>query len=389
AGVGESMRGAWVDFFAKTEQLVAAQEGDAERVALRLTRFLPFEDIKAFAEVTEQLLEDWAKTWAHDPDSLAAQYARANILGDAEDIAAAIEKANRATTTSTSSMKDLASATLLANQNLGAWAEAFKVEHGGRDPLQVYERHEQPLVAAMVDKLWGEDFATKTGRPPNDAEWRAHWYEQWAPLEAWQGGPIGEATGPMAERAKAILKALGIEDLGDIYKKDWDKRKGLIAEMDVELTKIEELNLALGNLAAYINDITTPTKPPDGENGNGAAEAIGKEVGKAISKTIGGVQEFQGGGITATGGLAMLHANEAILPLGDPSRAAAIFAQVLNRGFRMPGGGGGVNIGSLSIPVTVSGAGAASPGAIQGAVVGAIRGRAGTELRRAARRLGQ
>ena len=85
----------------------------------------------------------------------------------------------------------------------------------------------------------------------------------------------------------------------------------------------------------------------------------------------------------------MLHANEAILPLGDPSRAAAIFAQVLNRGFRMPmGGGGGVNIGTLSIPVTVSGAGAASPSTIQNAVVGAIRGRAGTELRRAGRRLG-
>jgi len=358
--------------------LVGDQTKEAERIALGLSPYLSLGDVEQFSGATEKLLADWAELWSIAPDSLQAQYARRNILKDAQDIADAIRDANKETKASTGSMKDFASASLLANQNLGEWAAAFTMEHGGRDPMQAYARHEEPLVAAMVDKLWGEDFAKEKGRPPSDADWQAHWYEQWAPLEAWKGGPVGADTGPAGERAKAILKALGIEDLGDIYKKDWDKRHGLIAEMDTEMTKIQELNTALGGLAGYINSIIPPTEPPPPPPGY-TLPAI-PQLGAPPPAPYFAVPGMQHGGITRAGGLFNLHAKEVVMPLNRLTDMVN-----MRMGAR---GGGGLNIGALNIPVTVAGGGAGVATNVQQAVVGAIRGRGGTELMRAARRLG-
>lgn len=393
-GVAVDLISPWMEFEKQRDKLMEGQTKKAERLALQLAKFLPYEDVKAFADAIDKDLQAWAEEWALAPGTLRAQYALAQRTRAAEEVVKALRDAHKETKATATSMKRLANQALLLNQNLGEWAIASTIEHGGRTPLEQYQRHEEPLVAAMIDKLWAEDFERREGRPPNQAEWDYHWNEFWGPLEAWPGGPIAAAAGPESQRAKAILKGLGITEYGDIFKREWDKRKGLLGLMETEFTQQEKINEAMGIFYGHIDKINEALKPPkppgDGENGENGAVTIGKEVGKEIAVVLQHLPEFQGGGITRTGGLAMLHANEAILPLGDPSRAAAIFAQVLNRGFRMPaGGGGGVNIGTLSIPVTVSGAGAASPAAIQNAVVGAVRGRAGTELRRAGRRLGQ
>jgi len=378
--IGSEMIGAAYKAYS---DLVGDQTKEAERIALGLSPYLSLGDVEQFSGATEKLLADWAAVWSIDPDSLQAQYARRNILKDAQDIADAIRDANKETKASTSSMKDFASASLLANQNLGDWAAAFTIEHGGRDPMQAYARHEEPLVAAMVDKLWGEDFKKTTGRDPTDADWQAHWYEQWAPLEAWKGGPIGADTGPAGERAKAILKALGIEDLGDIYKKDWDKRHGLITEMDTEMTKIQELNTALGGLAGYINSIIPEPEPdPDKEKPPPPGYTLPAipQLGAPPPAPYFAVPGMQHGGITRTGGLFNLHANELVMPLNRLTDMVN-----MRMGAR---GGGGLNIGALNIPVTVAGGGAGVATNVQQAVVGAIKGRGGTELMRAARRLG-
>jgi hypothetical protein len=167
---------------------------------------------------------------------------------------------------------------------------------------------------------------------------------------------------------------MGFEDLGQIYKDDWDKRNALIGEMDVELTKIEELNLALGGLAGYINSITDP-KPPTEEPPT--EDEINKVLAIPVTSVdrMGGVA-MQHGGFTRSSGLAFLHPNEVIMPL--------------NRMIDMLGmqGGGGLSIGSLSIPVSISGGSSLRPADVQAAITNAIRGRAGTELVRAGRRIG-
>jgi hypothetical protein len=89
---------------------------------------------------------------------------------------------------------------------------------------------------------------------------------------------------------------------------------------------------------------------------------------------------MQHGGITRAGGLFNLHANELVMPLNRLTDMVN-----MRMGAR---GGGGLNIGALNIPVTVAGGGAGVATNVQQAVVGAIKGRGGTELMRAARRLG-
>ena len=193
--------------------------------------------------------------------------------------------------------------------------------------------------------------------------------------EAYPGGPIGRLTGPEADEARKILTEMGFTDLGQIYKDDWDKRNALIGEMDLELTKIEELNLALGGLAGYINSII-PEDDDDEEE-----PPTEEEITKILAIPVTGIDRMGGvamqhGGFTRSSGLAFLHPNEVIMPL--------------NRMIDMLGmqGSGGLSIGSLSIPVSISGGSSLRPADVQVAITNAIRGRAGTELVRAGRRIG-
>lgn len=56
------------------------------------------------------------------------------------------------------------------------WWDAFTREHGGENPQEFYERSGEGLQDALWDRDWSEQFARDTGRPPNDDEWRAHWF---------------------------------------------------------------------------------------------------------------------------------------------------------------------------------------------------------------------
>ena len=473
---------------------------DAEDYALGLSEYLTFEQVEDFAAAIERDIADWGLKYILDLNSTEARYALDQVEKKYEAIGDAIKDANKETKASIGSMKKWASATLLASQGLGAWSQAFTMEHGGRDPLQQYQKHEEPLVAAMVDKLWGDQFAAREGRAATDAEWRQHWYEQWAPLEAYPGGPIGKATGPLADEARKILTSMGFEDLGQIYKDDWDKRNALITEMDLEKTQIEKVTESLGLLDAYILSMIPTGDEDDDEDGEveDGVTVVEKIIAEEIKLPRGGVQSFQHGGFTRTGGLALLHPDEVVIPLDKigsygpeegPGTAdfrkpksfqdslggladfidlnvmasffqldsylmdlnlkfydevlpsfdmliwgaldAASALQVIpglipppppteppppslqHGGFTkgsglaflhpnevimplnrmidmlgMGGRGGGLSIGSLSIPVSISGGSSLRPADVQVAITNAIRGRAGTELVRAGRRIG-
>lgn len=94
---------------------------------------------------------------------------------------------------------------------------------------------------------------------------------------------------------------------------------------------------------------------------------------------------MQHGGVTRAGGLFMLHPNELVMPL---ERMANSMMNLRLDGMA-GGGGGGLVIQNLNIPVSVGAGGAGmTPADIQTAVVSGVRGRAGTEIMRAARRSG-
>jgi len=162
--------------------------------------------------------------------------------------------------------------------------------------------------------------------------------------------------------------------LGDIYQDEYLKRKGLLVEMDTETLAREGQIEALGELTAAFQAATKVFTPPP---------PTGDEDGEDdTTPPLGGIPEFQHGGIARSTGLAFLHAGERVIPLNR------LIDTVSMHGGN--GGGGGLSIQNLSIPVTVSGGASATVARdVQNAVIHAIRNRGGTEMRRAARRLGQ
>jgi hypothetical protein len=296
---------------------------DAQKLALRLSPYMSLDEVLAFEKAYLERKLAWREEWFGREDTTPALDALSDIDREAEAIVDAFEEANKKVKTTTKSLKDMATAALLANLDIGSWASAFAAEHGGAGPMETYKKHAQPLVAAMIDKLWGEDFAKKTGRPPSDEEWRAHWYEQWQPLELWPGGPIAEATGPEADRAKAMLKAMGIEDFGQVFNDEYLKRQGVIDNMENEITQGDLLIAAMGKWTAYLEGLIPPTdeEDGDGEDKDGTGKptdvvVIDPKTGQPVKSGIGGPVEFQHGGITRGAGLAFLHPNEAIIPIG-------------------------------------------------------------------------
>lgn len=357
------------------------------RRAITIAPYVTFEQYQEYSKAYYAALEAWYNKYQPNLWGAKAQYDLAIINSRFEGIASNVKRMGKGIGTSVSAMKKLADEMLLASEALGAWATAFKVEHKGRGVLAAYARHEEPLTAALVDKLWGEQFAEERGRPPTEEEWKAHWYEAWYPKELYHvpGAPIGAPTGPLAEEARKLLSEQGLLGLGDIYQDEYLKRKGLLGGMDKETLAREGLVEALGDMTAAVRAAEAAFAPPTDDEEDDAGEAA-KEVVKAIAKEMGagwsGIPELQHGGIIGRSGLARVHAGEVFGPLNR-------LADMVN--MRMGGlGGGGLSIQNLSIPVTV-GAGASATVArdVQSAVVHAIRGRAGTEMKRAARRMGR
>jgi hypothetical protein len=56
------------------------------------------------------------------------------------------------------------------------WYQQFQKEHGGQTPEQFYGQTGEGLPHALADKEWSEGFAQMYGRPPNEYDWRAHWF---------------------------------------------------------------------------------------------------------------------------------------------------------------------------------------------------------------------
>ena len=357
----------------------------AERKAITIAPYVTFAQYQEYSKAYYASLEAWYNKYQPNLWGAKAQYDLAIINNRWESIASNITRAGKGIGTSVSAMKRLADETLLASKALGAWATAFKAERGGRGVLAAYARHEEPLTAALIDKLWGEQFAREVGRAPTEEEWKAHWYAVWYPKELYHvpGAPIGAPTGPLAEEARKLLSEQGLLGLGDIYQDEYLQRKGLLVEMDKETLAREGLVEALDDMTAAVRAakeaFAPPIPPPDGEAAKEVVKVIAKELGAGWS----GIPELQHGGIIDRSGLAFVHAGEVFGPLNR-------LADMVNMRMGGPGGGGGLVIQSLSIPVTV-GAGASATVArdVQSAVVHAIRGRAGTEMRRAARRMGR
>lgn len=361
-----------------------------------------------------------------------------NILSRFDELRDGIVEANRETKRGTSYWKDYNKAVLFSAKGIGDWAQAFAMEHGGRAPMEAYARHEEPLVAAMIDRLWGERFERKEGRPPTEAEWRAHWYEQWEPLELYPGGPIARATGGLADMVREMLAKDNLGGLGDVFHDSWMQARDLAPKFKDVMTEAEALatfanetwnptieanaeafDLSTEKIKAFIDSLTIPS-PPGGEEeepppGFGekdmfyipgktpytlkppAMDLENKDMfyipgqtpytpkpatGAAWSQLPTDIPGLQYGGIVYRSGLAFVHAGEVFGPLSR-------LIETVN--MRMGNAGdGGLVIQNLSIPVTV-GAGAPATLArdVQAGVVQAIRGRGGTEMKRAARRLGR
>lgn len=308
---------------------------------------------------------------------------------------------------------------LLLTGGGGSWVKAFAAEHGGRVPTEQYKKHADPMVAAVIDKLWAEDFQRKHGRAPTDAEWQQHWYEQWMPLELFPGGPIAASTGPEAERAKAWIKLAGYaEDLGKAEHEAWMKTQELIPSIEEHKTQeevlstyisehtvpsletwnekmipvlegLEDLGGKLGRVNTKLGDILGDESEggpvPPGTTGQ-PGETFTDSEGNVWEATPGGwrlvAPGMQHGGVTRGAGMFMLHPNELVLPLDK-----LINMTSMRMGSGMFGGGG-VNIGSLNVPVSIGSGVGLNAGDVQQAVVNAIRGRGGTALMRQARRLG-
>lgn len=78
----------------------------------------------------------------------------------------------------------------IPQQALGPWWQEFTQAHGGQTPVQYYGQAGQNelggagyspegtagLGQALEDLQWSQQFAAAAGRPPNDREWRDHWY---------------------------------------------------------------------------------------------------------------------------------------------------------------------------------------------------------------------
>lgn len=59
------------------------------------------------------------------------------------------------------------------------WYNAFKAEHGGAPPEQVYKSDgPNALHHADFDRQWGEQFAKMYGRPPSEHDWKASYYQR-------------------------------------------------------------------------------------------------------------------------------------------------------------------------------------------------------------------
>lgn len=359
----------------------------AERKAITIAPYVTFAQYQEYSKAYYAALEAWYNKYAPNLWGAKAQYDLAIINSRFEGIASNVKRMGQGIGTSVSAMKRLADETLLASKALGAWATAFKVGHKGRGVLAAYARHEEPLVAAMVDKLFAEETMARLGRPPTEEEYIAHWFEVHYPLEIAHipGAPMVAGKGAIWDEARRIVAEAGFEGLGDIYAEDYKARKGLVTELDKETLARDGLVVALDEMTAAVNaakDAFTPPPPTDGEEGAEAAKAVVKAIATELGAGWTGIPELQRGGLTRGAGLAWLHAGELIIPMNR-------LIDTVN--MRMGGpSGGGLSIQNLSIPVTV-GAGASATVArdVQSAVIHAIRGRAGTEMKRAARRMGR
>jgi hypothetical protein len=413
---------------------------DALRRSTGLAPYLTFEETEA---ARQRMLRDIEAYIDHfgDVTSPQARYQLELMTAGWDEFASAVRKASQPV--SLSRLKELNKYLLYtAGAGMGDWARAFAREHGGRSPMQAYARHEDPLQAAMIDRLWGEQFARQKGRPPTEAEWRGHWYEQWAPLEAYPGGPIAKATGALAEQIDKMLADDNLGGLDDVFHDTWKKSKDLAptfedvrseAEILAEFTgetlvpsmedlgsagdqaadALYKLRDAAAGAAERDRELPPPGGTPTGEievpedviekardtlfdvgpKRRPGAEVTGGDVyideeGRAFRRRSPGsnvweeIESFQRGGITRMGGIFRLHPNEVVAPL---NRLTDMMTNM-----RMTSAGAGqLVIQNLSIPVTLGAghpAGVASD--VQQAVIGAIRGPAGMELIRAGRRLG-
>lgn len=56
------------------------------------------------------------------------------------------------------------------------WYQQFQQEHGGMTPEQYYSQTGEHIGHALEDQEWAENFYRDNGRPPNEYEWRHHWF---------------------------------------------------------------------------------------------------------------------------------------------------------------------------------------------------------------------
>lgn len=390
------------------KKFIEGTEEDAKRWAMRLAEYLPVEEALTMYEKYMTAAHEAAEELGYSLLDVRGELEFQERMRPFETYLDNLREANRETRRGTSALREYNKYLLLMSTTVGPWARAFAIEHGMRTPLEQYKRHEQPLVAAMVDKMWGEQFKATMQREPTEAEWQQHWYEYWYPKEAFPGGPIGMPTGPLAEQARALLAEEGFAGLGDVFHETWLASKTLtpsfeelmteskalaLFQKEIGIPKQEDFTAEIGNATAAVKKFREVIEPPveEEEEPTKVILPLMKPI-TVIEKPFTGVPEgYQFGGITRSPGWAFLHGNEAVLPLSNPVRAAEIFANVLRRGsVSMPVSmGGGLSIGQINVPVTI--AGGATPDVavqIQSAVVAAIRTRTGAQLRRAAQRMG-
>ena len=414
------------EIIAIRDKLETDLKARAQKEAIALAPYLSFEETEAARERMLRDIETYIGLY-DDVTGARALYDLEKMTSAWDDHEKALRKVGTAGELSTSKLKEMNKYLLYtAGGGVGGWAQAFAAEHGGQSPLQKYAKHEDPLQAALIDKSWGDTFGAEKGRAPTDAEWQAHWYEQWAPLELYPGGPIAKATGGLADTIDKLIADDNLGGLDDVFHDAYMKSVALVPELEAVKTEAEiladfttetwtpsiEANaVAVDKATAALNRLAGAgggEKPP-GEvetpdevlerlrqqgidvgpkaTGANAPDIYVKDGKKYKLNPATGFYEYveslQRGGLTQRGGLYMLHPNELVLPLNK-----LIDMTAMRMGAIGARGGGGLNIGTLSIPVTVAGGGAGVATNVQQAVVGAIKGRGGTELMRAARRLG-
>jgi hypothetical protein len=222
-------------------------------------------------------------------------------------------------------------------------------------------------------------------------------------------GLLSDINTAIAENVLPAFDTLSTQagTLGSVAFRDWIGQSAAFADWNLDQMSASIFNVAevlTDELAAAAiiaaaalraigggagDEVPPPPPPPGDEDGEPSDEDWLKKFeeewggglgpGHALPWWVPGQpKSAQQGGWTRGEGLVHLHPNELILPLSNLPQSVTM---------RMAGFGGGVSIGTMNIPVTVSGSNL-RPADVQAAVVEGIRVRGGAEIMRSARRLG-